>query len=383
MNTHPRYLARLWCHLGRTLVVTCSVAILAGAGYGAGAGAAAANDYYAGKTITVYSSRSAGSGVTLLTRALAENLGENIGGNPAVVVKPLTGAGGNRALNFLYAKAPKDGTQIMYTPWGGIGQAVGLEGIRFKYEEFTSLGGASLAGELAWVRKDAAPGGMKNPKDIAKAGNLKYAGSSILSTRHLAANLMADLLGLKYTFVSGYRGNAKIRAAVLSGEVNMTTDGIHIYRMLIRKNMQDKDFPVWHVPIRKADGTFGANPQLKEFAPSFIDLYKSVHGRAPSGKVWEAAKLAIHLGTTVSFLIIGPPGMNPEATAVLRPAIAKTLNSKKFIAATEKRFLYALNPKTHQEVSETMKVPSTASPEMITFFKDYFEKKGQRAKKKK
>jgi len=37
----------------------------------------------------------------------------------------------------------------------------------------------------------------------------------------------------------------------------------------------------------------------------------------------------------------------------------------------------------HQEVSETMKEPSTASPEMIAFFKDYFEKKGQRARKKK
>ncbi len=336
--------------------------------------------YFEGKTITLFSSRGAGSGATLLTRTLAESLGENIEGNPTVVVKSLTGAAGNRALNFMYEKATRDGTMIIYTPWGGIAQAVELAGIRFKYEDFTPLGGSKLAGVLTWSRKDIIPGGIKSPKDILKAPKVRLGASGITNGRALIANLLSDVLGMKYIFVSGYRGNSKIRAAMLRGEINLTTDAIHVYRSLIKKTMKGMEYPIWHVPVRTNDGRFIANSELTKFAPSFIDLYKSVHGRAPSGPAWEAAKFAIHIGETINHIILGPPNMNPKAAAALRPALAKAMNGPKFVQATQKRFFYAPAHRNHVDVGKVLTLPSTASPEMIAYFKNYFGKRGERAK---
>ncbi len=72
--------------------------------------------------------------------------------------------------------------------------------------------------------------------------------------------------------------------------------------------------------------------------------------------------------------------MNPKAAAALRPALAKAMNGPKFVQATQKRFFYAPAHRNHVDVGKVLTLPSTASPEMIAYFKNYFGKRGERAK---
>src|SRR5262245_56499303 len=83
------------------------VATLVGCG-----GAAAQPDFYAGKTVSLLIGTTAGGGYDAYGRLLAGHLGRHIPGNPAIVAKNMPGAGGLALGNYLYNRAPKDGTEF-------------------------------------------------------------------------------------------------------------------------------------------------------------------------------------------------------------------------------------------------------------------------------
>src|SRR6202051_3845795 len=79
-------------------------------------GAAQANDFYAGKVISIYIGTGEGPGaLSAYPRAIAQVTARHIPGNPAIVVRNMPGAGGIKAANFIYGIAPQDGTA-----WGFI-----------------------------------------------------------------------------------------------------------------------------------------------------------------------------------------------------------------------------------------------------------------------
>src|SRR5215813_5551279 len=82
-----------------------------------GALPAAAEDYFAGKTVTIVVS--GGGTYETYGRLFARHLPKYIPGRPTMIVKSMPGGGGIRAANFLYKIAPRDGTYI-----GGVHGAV-------------------------------------------------------------------------------------------------------------------------------------------------------------------------------------------------------------------------------------------------------------------
>src|SRR4051812_16190107 len=75
-------------------------------------GQAAANDFYAGKTVTLIVGYGPGGGYDLYARLIARHLGKHIPGAPNIVVQNMAGAGSLRAANYVYKTAPQDGTVI-------------------------------------------------------------------------------------------------------------------------------------------------------------------------------------------------------------------------------------------------------------------------------
>src|SRR5215467_688526 len=74
--------------------------------------AASPEDFYKGKQITMILSADAGGGYASYANAFAPYLSQHIPGKPKIVVQYMPGAGGLRAMNYLYAAAPKDGSVI-------------------------------------------------------------------------------------------------------------------------------------------------------------------------------------------------------------------------------------------------------------------------------
>src|SRR5262249_8541434 len=67
-------------------------------------------DFYKGRTLTIAVGHSVGGGYDLYARLLGPFLRKHIPGQPTVVIQTMTGAGGLRLVQYLYAAAPKDGS---------------------------------------------------------------------------------------------------------------------------------------------------------------------------------------------------------------------------------------------------------------------------------
>src|SRR5215813_6544087 len=74
--------------------------------------AATAEDFYKGKQIIMILSADAGGGYASYANAFAPYLSQHIPGKPRITVQYMPGAGGLRAINYLYSSAPKDGATI-------------------------------------------------------------------------------------------------------------------------------------------------------------------------------------------------------------------------------------------------------------------------------
>src|SRR3954462_4391894 len=74
--------------------------------------AQSAEEFFKGKTLTIYVGLSAGGGYDQNARLLAKYWGRCIPGQPTVVVRNMTGGGGLVMANFVANVAPKDGLHV-------------------------------------------------------------------------------------------------------------------------------------------------------------------------------------------------------------------------------------------------------------------------------
>src|SRR5688572_3307783 len=79
------------------------------------------SDFYAGKTVTLIATTSAGGTGDLRVKAMAPFLKKHIPGNPTVVIQYIDGGGGRKGTNYLYSNARPDGLKIAPGTGGIIG----------------------------------------------------------------------------------------------------------------------------------------------------------------------------------------------------------------------------------------------------------------------
>src|SRR5262245_2995452 len=92
-----------------------AAAVLFGAGLAlssAFASAATPEEFYKGRQMLLIMSADAGGGYGTYANALAPYLAAHIPGKPRITIQFMPGAGGLRAMNYLYVSAPKDGSVI-------------------------------------------------------------------------------------------------------------------------------------------------------------------------------------------------------------------------------------------------------------------------------
>lgn len=313
--------------------------LLLGAAALATTGPAAAAGYYDGKTISIIVGFPAGGGVDASARVMADHLSNHIEGKPDVIVKNMSGGASIKAQNFVFEKARKDGSVVFFGPWFPISQIVNAPGVRFRYEKFTVVAAMAAGQAVLYGRTGLLPGGSKKPEDILKVEGLKLAGSHPTNPLDARSRLTLDLLGAKYNYVRGYRGSAKIRAAILNGEVDVGGDSVRGYLGAIKPTMvaTGKAIPFWTYPVPDASGRLGRVPEAPDI-PTIIDVYRNVHGKDPSGPTWDALAFILNAYGTASHYYLGPPGMNPDARAALSKGIYATARDEAYLASAVKRF---------------------------------------------
>jgi tripartite-type tricarboxylate transporter receptor subunit TctC len=176
----------------------------------------AGQDFYAGKTVTIYSGHQPGSLYDINARFLARHLPRFLPGHPSIIVRNMPGAGTLAASNHVANVAPKDGTALALVARGvAIEPLLGGQGIRFEPLKLHWIGSTSQEVSVIAVRADT---GVKTLDD-AKAREVVLAASG--GDGVTFPNALNKLLGTRFRTLSGYRSSAEM---VLSME-RKETDG--------------------------------------------------------------------------------------------------------------------------------------------------------------
>lgn len=357
-NTENRRLARWFVSFG-AVAFALTVAV------GSFSESARAQGFYEGETVTLIMGLDASAGGTTVGRLMAKHLEMTLEGNPTVIVQNMPGASMMSAHIYVLLKAPKDGTTVYYGPRSSLGELLEFPGHSFKYSQFTILGGAQLAPLVTYARKDMLEGGIQMPADILRADGLIFGGISAEHGRMIASTMGLDLIGVNYYFVGGYPGSGRIRAAVLSGEVNMATDAAHAYlnEAVPLLDQQDLNAPLFSLPQLTADGQLVKSPLVPNI-PTVNELYEQINGAPPSGPNWDAIRTMIEIDQTMQHVFLGPPRMDRESIEVFRAAIAPMMSSAAFKEEAERILSYAPEPVEHERAADILNATAAVTPEV-------------------
>src|SRR5215831_12552309 len=121
----------------------------------ASVGAGHAQDYFAGKTLSVIAGFPPGGGVDGEMRVLTRYFAKYIPGNPIIVSRNMQGAGGIVLANHLFNVAAADGLTLGMPGRSGflLSNVVPQKGIAYDLTRFSYVGGAGSASNALWVHR--------------------------------------------------------------------------------------------------------------------------------------------------------------------------------------------------------------------------------------
>jgi hypothetical protein len=298
--------------------------------------AAEGADLYAGKTLRVIVGLEAGGTVDTLARAFSIYLRKHIPGNPAILIQNMPGAGGWGATNYLYERAAPDGLTILYGPWDPLGQALGDQGLRARYQAFEYLGGTGDI-RINYARTDVLRGGLKSPRDIVQASGVILGALNNTDISGLLPHLALDVLGVKHKMIVGYRGGNDVFLAIQRGEVNFHSTSISTFRSRnagFIKSGQGVGI-AYLVPVER-DGSFARSDHVADM-PAFPDLYRDIYGKIPAGPAWEALNWLTQQTGEMTYVGLAPRGTPSGMVAALRQGFSSASRDPDFIRETMAR----------------------------------------------
>ncbi|MDO9440567.1 MAG: tripartite tricarboxylate transporter substrate-binding protein [Beijerinckiaceae bacterium] len=329
-----------------------------------GAAHASEDPFYKGKRINLLINYAAGGPTDIEGRLFARFLSRHIDGQPSIIVQNMDGAGGLIGTNYLGEVAPRDGTAIGYlsgATWRYIHDRTPRR-VDFKSFEFLAYQPGTT---VYFARSDIKPG-LKVATDIVKAQGVISGGLGADNAKDLLLRLTLDMLGVKYKYVTGYRGSQAARLALQQGEINYYAESPPSYRGMIEPTLvrSGEVIPIFYDPSYDGE-TFRTPRQMQGVdMMSFPTLYETIHGRAPSGELWDVYRSIIAVNGAMQRLIVMPPEAPPEAIRALSYAIDR-LNADADYAQEGERLLgyvpeFIVGPEVNGRVRRQLSIsPST------------------------
>lgn len=310
---------------------------------------AAAQDFYAGKTISLAVGAGSGGGYDLYGRAVARHISKYIPGRPVVIVQNMPGAGSMKAVEYIFTHAPKDGTAIAIVFPGALIEPLiaGREKFRFDPPKLEYIGSANSGARLCVTFHTSA---VKTFEDAQRIPST-MGGSALGDSTTDYALMLNSLAGTKFKVVQGYKSTSETLLAVERGEV----DGL----CGLDASSFQAQRPQWY-------GTKLANMFLQASLEPKEELTKL--GVPP---VWNFvtgdARTAVELILAQQEFhrpFIAPPGTAPAQLALLRKAFDATMKDAEFLAEAEKANL-DIAPKSSEVVARLIDKMYASPPHIV------------------
>jgi tripartite-type tricarboxylate transporter receptor subunit TctC len=297
----------------------------------AASGAARAEDFYAGKTITISVHVGVGGTYDSYIRLLSRHFGRHVPGNPNVVVVNQLGAGGLLSFNHMARVAPQDGTWLAQ-----VTQSLILHELTSQPGMRASLGEVKWIGNLSQSNNVAMVWPTSKVRTIAQARDSEFrvGATGVGATSAQLPALYNYLLGTKFKLIIGYKSSAEMDLACERGELDgRTVTAWPTFVAGLPRATAEKVDALVQVGARK-DAALAHVPLLSDL----------VRG--------DAAKEAISDFMTVNWAMTRPiaagPGVPDDRVQMLRRAFDATMKDRAFLDEAEK-MAAEIDPMTGEE----------------------------------
>jgi len=270
-------------------------------------------EFYRGKTITLIVPADPGGSYDLHSRLIARHIGKRIPGEPSIVVQNMTGAGGLRAINYLYEKAPQDGSVLgMPVQENTLADVLGQSEARYKAAEFNWIGRMAPGVDViaTWWTS-----GVRTIADATRAA-VPLGSTGPASGTSLFPLLLNNLAGTKFDIIPGYK-HTEMLLAIERGET---------YGAFTSLATLKTAYPTW-IPNKRVHLLVAISPEpVAELAgiPDLLSLAKNQTDR----RVFSIFATA----STVGRSLLTTPGVPAERVAALRNAFEAMTRDAEFIA---------------------------------------------------
>jgi tripartite-type tricarboxylate transporter receptor subunit TctC len=268
---------------------------------------------------------------------LSRHLGKHIPGKPQVVMKTMEGAGSLTAANFIYSRAPADGTSLAAVFTGAIVEPLIGDAAKARYDsrKFSYIGSANRETSICYAHKDV---GFRDWRD-AYEKKLIVGGAGWASSIRQFPAVLNTVLGMKFEIITGYPGSKEAVQAVEKGEVQGTC-GIQLSSFMPTNGGWIES---GYVKVFGQIAAPGGNAAMNKLGVQNIwDAIKNEDDR----KVLELIFNQSDFGRPY----IAPPGVPADRLAALREAFDATMKDPEFLAEAAKAQL-PIDPMTGAEFS--------------------------------
>jgi len=331
----------------KTVITAASVFAFGAVTLTVGQTPAASADFYKSKRMTMYIGYSAGGGYDRYARSTARHMHRHIPGNPKIISKNLTGAGGLRMTNALYGRFKQDGTIVGIIPSRSALEAIqGNPGAKFNATKFQWLGSANKETAICTFWHTAP---IKTVDDLltksAIVGGIGPGTGSDTNTM-----MLNNLMGTKLRLITGYPGSADLSLAMERGEVDGRCG--HTWSSVRATQKKWLDAKKIVIPLQLA---LKANPELKgvplvtKYIKNDLDL--------------KALKMIVAPLTMGRPFAVGPK-VPKDRVKILRAAFMATMKDKEFLKEAKKGRV-PINPVSGAEVQTLVANLYAQPPEVI------------------
>jgi tripartite-type tricarboxylate transporter receptor subunit TctC len=313
--------------------------------------------FYKGRTVTLYVASAPGGINDLTARLIARHLPNYLPGAPAVVVQNLTGGSGLTLANRLAVNAEKDGTMIAILERATPQLAVqGDPNVRFDPMQMTWLGSVSSYANDAYLLQVNSGFAARSVADLKNAGTPARLGTTGAGATNLVFSIISrDVLGLKVQVVRGYPGAAAVFLAQQRGEVDGQINGLSALKIGQRT--------LWEAGAFRPLLAYARTTRLPELpdVPIARELTKDPKALALVAFAEAPFFLALPL--------VAPPGVPADRAHALQSAFMDMTRDKTFVDEAQKLGL-DVSPIDGDAVVKVIKEMAATPKDVIAQFND-------------
>jgi tripartite-type tricarboxylate transporter receptor subunit TctC len=270
-------------------------------------------DFYKGRQIRMIVGTEAGQDYDTWARLIARHMRRYIPGNPALVIENMPGAGALIATNYLYNKAPQDGTALGLVSRNIPNYAI-MRQPNANYDplKFNWIGSPEITHRGCYARADA---GIRSPEDLF-ARELLVGGDGAGTALTETPVLLRNLLGMKFRVIDGYKGATSVILAMERGELQGICQTTTAFAGSAQRLLDDGTFRILFTTEREAV------PELK--VPTVFAYARTEEERA----ILQVHASSLELGRP----FLAPPNVPADRVTALRAAFDATMNDAAFAA---------------------------------------------------